>query len=78
VNLSHYMPMRVILFEIFGLKARVEARKIQSDGEARDKLRVKAEESGNKLVVELMDCYKVLGDIRSSLKLIYQQLHQNG
>ena len=69
VNLSHYMPMRVILFEIFGLKAMVEARKIQSDGEARDKLRAKAEESGNRLVVELMDCYKVLGDIDQALKL---------
>ena len=69
VNLGHYMPMRVILFEIFGLKARVEARKIQSDGEARDKLRAKAEESGNRLVVELMDCYKVLGDIDQALKL---------
>jgi DNA polymerase I-like protein with 3'-5' exonuclease and polymerase domains len=69
VNLSHYMPMRVILFEIFGLKAMVEARKIQSDGEARDKLRAKAEESGNKLVVELMDCYKVLGEIDGALRL---------
>lgn len=69
VNLSHYMPMRVILFEIFGLKAMVEARKIQSDGEARDKLRAKAEESGNKLVVELMDCYQTLEGISQSLKL---------
>jgi len=69
VNLSHYMPMRVILFEIFGLKAMVEARKIQSDGEARDKLRAKADESGNKLVVELMDCYKAMSEIEGSLKL---------
>jgi DNA polymerase I-like protein with 3'-5' exonuclease and polymerase domains len=69
VNLSHYMPMRVILFEIFGLKAMVEARKIQSDGEAREKLRAKAEESGNRLVVELMDCYKVLGEIDGALRL---------
>jgi len=69
VNLSHYMPMRVILFEIFGLKAMVEAKKVQSDGEARDKLRAKALESGNELVVQLMDCYKVLGDIDQCLKL---------
>ena len=69
VNLSHYMPMRVILFEIFGLKAMVEARKVQSDGEARDKLRAKAEESGNRLVVELMDCYKAMSEIEGSLKL---------
>lgn len=69
VNLSHYMPMRVILFEIFGLKAMVEAKKVQSDGEARDKLKAKAVESGNQLVVDLMDCYKVLGDIDQCLKL---------
>lgn len=69
INLSHYMPMRVILFEIFGLKASVEAKKVQSDGEARDKLKAKALESGNQLVVDLMDCYKVLGDIDQCLKL---------
>ena len=69
VNLGHYMAMRVILFEVFGLKAAVEAKKVQSDGEARDKLREKAEQSGNKLAVELMDCYKVLGDIDQALKL---------
>lgn len=69
INLSHYMPMRVILFEIFGLKASVEAKKVQSDGEARDKLKAKALESGNPLVVDLMDCYKVLGDIDQCLKL---------
>lgn len=69
VNLTHYMAMRVILFEIFSLKAMVEARKIQSDGEARDKLKAKAVESGNQLVVDLMDCYKVLGEIEGSLKL---------
>ena len=69
INLSHYMPMRVILFEIFGLKASVEAKKVQSDGEARDKLKAKAEESGNQLVVDLMDCYKVMGEIEGSLKL---------
>lgn len=69
INLSHYMPMRVILFDVLGLKAQVEAGKIQSDGEARDKLREKALESGNNLVVELMDCYKVLGDIDQCLKL---------
>jgi len=69
INLSHYMAMRVILFDILGLKAQVEAGKIQSDGEARDKLREKALERGDNLVVELMDCYKVLGDIDQCLKL---------
>lgn len=69
INLSHYMPMRVILFEIFGLKAMVEAKKVQSDGEARDKLKAKAKEAGNELVVKLLDCYKVLGDIDQCLKL---------
>lgn len=69
VNLSHYMPMRVILFEIFGLKAMVEAKKIQSDGDARDKLKAKAKDAGNTLAVELLDCYKILGDIDQCLKL---------
>lgn len=69
INLSHYMPMRVILFDILGLKAQVEAGKIQSDGEARDRLKIKAEDSGNRLVVELMDCYQTLEGISQSLKL---------
>jgi DNA polymerase I-like protein with 3'-5' exonuclease and polymerase domains len=66
VNLSHYMAMRVILFDILGLKAQVEAGKIQSDGEARDKLREKTE---SELVKGVLDCYKVLGDIDQCLKL---------
>lgn len=69
INLSHYMPMRVILFEIFGLKAMVEAKKVQSDGEARDKLKAKAQEAGNELVVKLLDCYQELEGISQSIKL---------
>lgn len=66
VNLSHYMPMRVILFDILGLKAQVEAGKIQSDGEARDKLGEKTE---SELVKGILDCYKVMGSIEQALKL---------
>ena len=66
VNLSHYMPMRVILFDILGLKARVEAGKIQSDGEARDKLGEKTE---SELVKGIFDCYKVMEGITQSIKL---------
>jgi DNA polymerase I-like protein with 3'-5' exonuclease and polymerase domains len=66
VNLSHYMPMRVILFDVLGLKARVEAGKIQSDGEARDKIH---EKTDSELVKGILDCYKVMGDIEQGLKL---------
>lgn len=66
VNLSHYMPMRVILFDILGLKAQVEAGKIQSDGEARDKLGEKTESD---LVKGILGCYKVMGAIEQALKL---------
>lgn len=66
VNLSHYMPMRVILFDILGLKATVEAGKIQSDGEARDKLREKTE---SELVKGIFDCYKVMEGITQAIKL---------
>jgi DNA polymerase I-like protein with 3'-5' exonuclease and polymerase domains len=66
INLSHYMPMRVILFDILGLKAQVEAGKIQSDSEARAKL---AEKSDSKLVKDIIETYTVLGDIEQGLKL---------
>jgi DNA polymerase I-like protein with 3'-5' exonuclease and polymerase domains len=66
INLSHYMPMRVILFDILGLKATVEAGKIQSDSEARAKL---AEKSDSKLVKDILDCYKVLEGITQAIKL---------
>lgn len=66
VNLSHYMPMRVILFDVLGLKARVEAGKIQSDGEARDKIH---EKTDSELVKGILDCYKVMGAIEQALKL---------
>lgn len=66
INLSHYMPMRVILFDILGLKATVEAGKIQSDSEARDRLREKTE---SELVKGILDCYKVLEGITQAIKL---------
>lgn len=66
INLSHYMPMRVILFDILGLKAQVEAGKIQSDGEAREKIGEKTE---GDLVKGILDCYKVMEGITQALKL---------
>lgn len=66
INLSHYMPMRVILFDILGLTAKVEAKKIQSDGEARLKLRKLHNKS---LAADIIDVYAVMGDIEQALKL---------
>ncbi len=66
INLSHYMPMRVILFDILGLTAKVEAKKIQSDGEARLKLRKLYNKS---LAADIIDVYAVMGDIEQALKL---------
>jgi len=66
INLSHYMPMRVILFDILGLTAKVEAKKIQSDGEARLKLRKLHNKS---LAADIIDIYAIMGDIEQALKL---------
>ena len=66
INLSHYMPMRVILFDILGLTAKVEAKKIQSDGEARLKLRKLHNKT---LAADIIDVYAVMGDIEQALKL---------
>ena len=66
VNLSHCMPMRVILFDILGLKAQIEKGKIQSDGEARLKLKEKHKDT---LVADIIDVYDVMADIEQALKL---------
>lgn len=38
VNLSHYMPVRVILYDLIGAKVLVSQGKVQSDGEARGRI----------------------------------------
>ena len=46
VNLSHYMPVRTILYDLLGCKVVVSHGKVQSDGEARGKVVVSVSSGG--------------------------------
>lgn len=64
-NFSHYMPVRVLLYDLIGLTPLVEHGKVQSDGEARGKLKDKAAGAG----VEIIDCLAALAGIDQRMKL---------
>ncbi|MBN9551435.1 MAG: hypothetical protein J0H31_21865, partial [Alphaproteobacteria bacterium] len=49
VNLSHYMPMRTIFYDLTGTKVIVSQNKTQSDAEARGKLIDRFKEDGHEM-----------------------------
>lgn len=56
INLSHYMPLRVLLYDLFGLKVIRQDGKIASDKEARGKLLGKlADDSPQKILLEKLN-----------------------
>lgn len=59
LSLNHYMAMRVILFDLCGLKPEISMGKVQSDGDARKAL-------GDHLILKL---YDRLGSIEQRMKL---------
>ena len=76
VNLGHYMPQRVLFYDLCGLSYIQAAGKTQSDGDARDKMldRWKNKESETdpvrfKAVAGVMDCTKKLAAIDNTIKL---------
>ncbi|WP_222875355.1 DNA polymerase [Terrihabitans soli] len=65
-NLSHYMPMRVMLYDLLREKPLVSDGKIQSDGEFRGKLK---DRIGKGLGADMIDCITELAGIEQRMKL---------
>lgn len=76
-NISHYMPQRVMLYDLTGTKLIISHGKTQSDGEARGKLKDRFQKDGNHLAVKMIDHINSLASVDQRLKLFvtpYTQL----
>ncbi len=62
LNLGHYMPMRVIMYDLFRTKPIMEQGKVQSDADSRGRLIERLRKQGNEQAVE---CLLILGEIAS-------------
>jgi len=67
-NFSHYMPIRVLLYDLIGAKLLVTHGKLQSDGEARGKLR----EGLTGPAATVVDCLNAMSGIDQRMKLYLQ------
>ncbi len=65
-NFSHYMPVRVLLYDLIGAKPLRSEGKIQSDGEARGKL---IDRLGEGPKMELIKCLGEIAGVEQRMKL---------
>jgi DNA polymerase I-like protein with 3'-5' exonuclease and polymerase domains len=66
VNLSHYMPMRVLLYDLLGSELILSDGKTSSDGEARGRLK---EQHTDPTKLAVLDCLTELANIETKMKL---------
>lgn len=66
-NFSHYMPMRVLLYDLINTKAVRKEGKIQSDGEARGKLKERL--SDRPEAVAIIDAINEIAGVEQRMKL---------
>lgn len=70
LNIGHYMPARVLFYDLLGAKILRSEGKVQSDGDARAKLIVKLEkEEGKENAVEFLKLMGQLTSIEQTMKL---------
>lgn len=77
VNLSHYMPMRTIFYDLTGTKVIVNQNKTQSDAEARGKLIDRFKEQEHETAKNLLVFMGEIASIEQRMKLYltpYSQL----
>ncbi|MES0134548.1 DNA polymerase [Mesorhizobium sp. M0016] len=66
-NFSHYMPMRVLLYDLINTKAIRSEGKIQSDGEARGKLKERLGDRPD--AVAIIDAINEIAGVEQRMKL---------
>lgn len=66
-NFSHYMPMRVLLYDLIDTKPIRSEGKIQSDGEARGKLKDRLSSRGD--AVAIIDSINKIAGVEQRMKL---------
>lgn len=65
-NYGHYMPIRVLMYDLIGAKPLIYQGKVQSDGEARGQVKDKLTD---KNAIEVIDCINALAGIDQRMKL---------
>lgn len=77
VSIMHYYLQRIMMYDLAKMDPILVKGQVQSDGEARGKLKEKAAESGREEVVKMLDCTGEMAGIDQRIKLYlhpYQQL----
>ena len=77
LNLGHYMPVRVIMYDLFRAKVMMEQGKVQSDANARGRLMERLRKQGNDKAVEVLSILGEMASIEQASKLYlapYQKL----
>ncbi len=69
VNLAHYMPARVLFYDLTGTKCIVSQNKTQSDAEARGKLIDRFKTEGHATATEMLTALGELANIEQRMKL---------
>lgn len=70
LNLGHYMPMRVIYYDLLDCKIIKSAGKVQSDGDCRAKLIIKLEkEGGREAAIEVLKLMGLIASVEQRMKL---------
>lgn len=68
-NFSHYMPMRVLLYDLCRTKLIRSEGKVQSDGEARGKLKDRFDREDHPAGQKLIECLNKIAGVEQRMKL---------
>ncbi len=69
VNFSHYMPVRVLIYDLIRTKPLVKEGKIQSDGEARGKIKDRMSKEENVAAAALLQSLTDISGVEQRMKL---------
>lgn len=69
INFSHYMPMRVLLYDLLNTKPITSEGKVQSDGEARGRLKDRFEKQKNELAIKVVEYIGQIAGVDQRMKL---------
>lgn len=69
LSITHYMPARVILYDLLRGKMQFDMGKLQSNGEARGKIKTWFEKNGDHNAVQAIECMSAMAGVEQRMKL---------
>jgi len=76
INMSHYMPVRTIMYDLIRTKALISQGKVQSDGEARGKIKDRLIKAGDEKGVAVIDGLNAISGVEQRVKLYLTPYNQ--